>query len=653
VRRLVSLSLAALGLIATPARADTLLGTRTEGISESSHLASIVVYPTHATIDVTRTVHNAGDKSDQAAWLVDLPPGGVATSLRTLGTLRGEAHWWAADLFEAEAAARLYRELTGFGPFAPKDPALLAWRRAGQLSLQVFPVASDQDKVVGYSIVVPAEWRDGLARVTLSPMGIAGAPSKAKIKAGRAGDVVMVNGERVTESDDVPLDAGVTIELRRSAMATVEGLLAVVPADKRALVRFDLDAAPRLSTVPASAFVVIVLDVSRSMKTELPAAVAAARAYLAHMPDARVEIVTFGRRGDRLLGGFASVDTAREALLAAGSRRTNGSHVDAALAEADALLAGTPPGSPRRVIVLTDARLRAKLDEAKVRASLGKSGALVHVGIPHLGSPSLRIGSNAILDDATRATGGLVWNAAASDERPDAGAMASVYEEWARPKRLDDVSVTIDGGADTASLNGSLLEEGQSLHAEWIADKAPRTVVVQGRFWAEPFRRVISPDDAYGRVWSALIFGNWLHSELSPREMMAVARRGGAVSPVTSYLAIEPGVRPSTEGLEGHGRLGGSHRTKAPQVRMGATSVADRFDAVGFLREKLRDGLRTCGGGVGAGTVVHIETTTDEIVDVSVKAQPAELATCLDDVAWGIELPPAFREWRNRFDVDL
>ena len=88
-------------------------------------------------------------------------------------------------------------------------------------------------------------------------------------------------------------------------------------------------------------------------------------------------------------------------------------------------------------------------------------------------------------------------------------------------------------------------------------------------------------------------------------------------------------------------------------VRMGATSVSDRFDAAGFLREKLRDGLRTCGGGVGAGTVVHIETTTDEIVDVSVKAQPPALAVCLDDVAWGIELSPAFRESRNQFDVDL
>jgi hypothetical protein len=435
-------------------------------------------------------------------------------------------------------------------------------------------------------------------------------------------------------------------------MPVVEGAFAVVPAGKRAFVRFELDAAPKLSTVPSGAFVVVVLDVSRSMKSELPAAVAAARAYLAHMPDARVEIVTFGRRGDRLLGGFASVDTAREALLAAGARRTNGSHVDRALAEADELLSNTPTGTPRRVLVLTDRRLRARLDAATVRAAMAKSGALVHVGVPHLSQPRLRATDDSILGDVAHASGGLVWSAGASDESKDAREMAYVYEEWARPKRLDGVTVKIDGGAETVSV-ADRLEEGQALHAEWIAGAAPRTVVVEGRFWAEPFRRVIAADEAYGRLWSALVFGHYLHPELTPKEMMDVARRSGAVSPVTSYLAIEPGVRPSLEGMEGHGRLGGSHRTKPPQVRMGATTVADRFDALGFLREKLRDGLRACGGGLGAGIKVRIETTSDEIVDVTVNAPEATLATCLDDVAWSIELPSSFREWTNRFDVEL
>ena len=39
---------------------------------------------------------------------------------------------------------------------------------------------------------------------------------------------------------------------------------------------------------------------------------------------------------------------------------------------------------------------------------------------------------------------------------------------------------------------------------------------------------------------------------------MILARHGGAVSPVTSYLAIEPGVRPSTEGIEAARRPAGA-----------------------------------------------------------------------------------------------
>ena len=43
---------------------------------------------------------------------------------------------------------------------------------------------------------------------------------------------------------------------------------------------------------------------------------------------------------------------------------------------------------------------------------------------------------------------------------------------------------------------------------------------------------------------------------LSESEMMVLAKHGRAVSPVTSYLAVEPGVRPSTEGIEFHTVLG-------------------------------------------------------------------------------------------------
>ena len=637
-------------LFADVARADTLSSVRSDLVVETAHSVEIVVHRRHLSLEVTRTVHNGGDRADQATFVLDVPEGAVATGLRTLGALRGEPHWWAADLYEAELAARLYRELTGFGGYTPKDPALLSWRAQRTLVLQVFPIAKDDDKTIAYALELPLAWRDGADRRTLDPMGLpGGAAVHAHIRAARADDVVFVDGSKTAPTDDVTLDHAVDIVLQRGAPPPLDASLAIAGAGKRALVHLAIDAAPRLSTAPIGARVVVVLDVSRSMHGRVAPAVAAARAYLEHMPDARVEIVTFARRADRLLGGFSSVATANEALLAAGAIRQNGSNLDLALAEADALLATAPDGAARRMVVLTDRETRSSLDEARVRAALRKSGALVHLAIPDVGEPSLTEATDALTSAVVRATGGVVWHARASNERPFALAMRRTYEEWARPLRLQDVVVHI-GESEHAPV-GATLEEGQSLEATWVADTRPSTVTLEGRFWAEPVRRALVADEAGGRLWSALVFGTGAAGTLEPGEMMELARRGGAVSPVTSYLAVEPGVRPSTEGFVGHGRLGGSHRSRAPQIRMGSASVSDRFDHVSFLREKLLDGLRGCGS--GATVALAIETTHDEIVEVTPTSSRAELAACMEEVAWAIELPAEFRDVHRVFSISL
>ena len=93
------------------------------------------------------------------------------------------------------------------------------------------------------------------------------------------------------------------------------------------------------------------------------------------------------------------------------------------------------------------------------------------------------------------------------------------------------------------------------------------------------------------KLWSALVFGSNVLDELSEPEMMTLAMKGGAVSPVTSYLAIEPGVRPSTEGLDwgtgqgfgsGHGRF---RRIVGDEVtRVFVRSIAKRFCATRLPR---------------------------------------------------------------------
>jgi len=121
-------------------------------------------------------------------------------------------------------------------------------------------------------------------------------------------------------------------------------------------------------------------------------------------------------------------------------------------------------------------------------------------------------------------------------------------------------------------------------------------------------------DDAQLETRSSLplVLFEMERDELSEDEMMTLAMGGGAVSPVTSYLAIEPGVRPSTEGLE-WGRMGGSG-ARAPSIRMGATSVSGRrpmIDKEAHLQDELRRALRSCG--IKAGVSATFESNRAEI----------------------------------------
>ena len=94
-----------------------------------------------------------------------------------------------------------------------------------------------------------------------------------------------------------------------------------------------------------------------------------------------------------------------------------------------------------------------------------------------------------------------------------------------------------------------MLDEGQGIASLQIARDVAPWLEITGELWARPMRVRLAPDAAVSRLWSALVFGSDVMDELSEQEMMVLARHGGAVSPVTSYLAVEPGVRPSTEGI--------------------------------------------------------------------------------------------------------
>jgi hypothetical protein len=283
--------------------------------------------------------------------------------------------------------------------------------------------------------------------------------------------------------------------------------------------------------------VALLIDTSRSMAGEIDAALAAARAYLTQLPSADVEVLTFDRKVSSPFGGPLP---AREALARlSGFQPTlgNGSALDDALARADARLANAPV---RRIVLVTDLRTRSSLTPDRLKPV----SALLHLATVVHGAPELHRDDGSPWADVARKTGGLLWRARCSQSDPAARA---VFEEWVRPKRIEKLAVKGMPADFTAPHE---LVEGAALEHLTVTKAQVAQVAVEGELWSRPVRYLVSPSADEARLWSAMVFGSRLLQSLSDKEQMTLALHGRAVSPVTSYLAIEPGVRPSTDGLE-------------------------------------------------------------------------------------------------------
>ena len=661
------------GVIATPARAaaqDELGGLRGV-LQERQHRIDLTIAPGHATLVVQRTVENLGRRHDQADWQIYLPSTAVATLLRTRGMVDGAPRWFVGDLMEAEAAAAKYRELTGIGGYYPKDPALLSWRSQGHLALQVFPVPPGERKTVSYTLQMPTTYKDGRHELSIPRLGTADAPAEVIVRPFSKQDRLLVNGQ--------PFPAG-------GRMATVgeDAVIALVPAwapslggalgvkkfgDDRALVSYRIDAAPRLGHVPRDAQVVVILDWSRSLDQKLcEDGVGAAAAVLRHFPGASVEVLTVDRRVRRRHGRFVPVERALSDLATLKIERRNGSDLDRALAQADQLLAAAPARHARRVFLFSDLRTREALDVAKLEGAFKRSGALLHVARIEQGRPALTANPEGAWSGVARATGGLLWNALVASGNTEApnGEMTATMEELARPVRFHrfrvlapglqvNTSAGDDNDNNDIKVSSGKLDEGQGIAGLQIARDPPPWLEVVGELWSRQVRVRVSPDPTESRRWSALVFGSEVMNTLSEKEMMVLALHGRAVSPVTSYLAIEPGVRPSTEGIvEMDTALGSMGEGTIALGNLGTFARGGGgFDRLAWLRNALEPARTKCG--YSGGTVsVAVETTLDEIVDVpALTADGRGDRACLMEAVWSLELPASFTDEHDTWSVRL
>jgi hypothetical protein len=647
--------------LATPVRADSLAGTRSDQVHERAHVIELRLEPGHAEMTVRRTIENKGPRNDQAVYALNLPAGGVATGLRTLGVVNGEHQWFSAELMEREEAAKRYRELTGFGMAIPKDPALLYWVGLNRVGLQVFPVAPGGLKTVEYTVKLPTWYEDGRDVVTIpSSLALDDVVPEIVVSSKDPQDRIFtdaISSLRFCSTCDLasvnrPLAQGARLQLwggdihfalEHVNAPRIGGRLAAIPIHQgRALSHFRVELPRRLSQVPRGARVVVLIDASRSMADDVGAEIAATRAYLAHFVDAEVEIVPFDRAPHPKYGAFTPAAAVLGDLKTWQPSTKNGSNLDDALTKADALLRSAPPGAARRVVLFSDLRTRSTLTPALVKGKLAASGALLHVVDIHEGGASLMRDDDGDWASVPRATGGLLWSGAAS--LSDATHSRDVFEELARPKRVDRLRF-VAGGWPADMLEASApasLEEGESWEDTRLSDVGLRSLDVVGEIWSSPVKQSLLPDAAEAKHWAALFFGSPDLFELEDAEMMTLARLGGAVTPVTSYLASEPGVRPSYDGLlEGEGvGLGEGGGGEGYGVGHGRVGTAGGFDAEAWLENALAKEWDRCGGKSQSLTLT-IETTSDEIVDARASASDP-VAKCIVEATWSLDLPKGF-----------
>ncbi|HEY7371360.1 MAG TPA: VWA domain-containing protein [Polyangia bacterium] len=657
------------------ARADEVSGLRSDKVFERRHRAEVTMDRGHATVVIRRTVENLGTRHDQVTFEIEVPESAVAVALRTLGTSDGRPIWFRGDLLEAEEAARRYQELTGIGGYYPKDPALLSWRSQGRLALQVFPVPPRETKTVEYTLELPTQYEHGRDVLRL-PRAVTG---QLIVRSAVSGGQVLIDGVAAPQNrllspaapegswiDDAlpgelyaravvaPADPELVLPSRAPAGAMEGRLAAVRFGTNRVLNHYRFDAPPRLSVVPRGAWIVVVVDGSRSFDPEeRRAGLAALAASLSHHADGRVAVLVFDRKVHRLFPGFRGVASATPDLVGLAFAGRNGSQVDDALSQADAILqAESPSTAHRRILLVSDLRTRMALRPGDLRL---RSGAIVHVGVVGTGQPALAENEDeGAWSAAVERTGGIVWRATATADPAAADEMRRVYEEWARPTRLRQVRIFAPGADDGPLLDPQgELREGEAIDRLAIDRAALRWAKLEGKLWGKRVEHRLSPSADEARLWAALVFGSDLLDKLTEPEMMVLARRGRAVSPVTSYLAIEPGVRPSTEGLE-------ERRARVPDVIAGSANVRGqpeptRLDRQKFLEDELGRAARDCGRERRAATVV-LETTVAEVVDVpaiTVVGADAALSRCLEEAAWGLDLPPEFNQPWARWTVQL
>lgn len=605
------------------------------GVTEVSHVIKVNFLEGSVRLEVTRELRNDTNEVRGFSQQLRLPDGAIATSLR-LG--RG-ATMLPAPLSTEEQVAAQWDLLTSPGDAEPVPVGKLQWAFDGELNLDLFGLPPHETVTVGYDVLVPPRYEAGVL------------------------------------SFDFPLQEDTTLQPRferAEAEATVDGFVvhrqhftqpvadvrwATSQLDTdRTVWRLEVDAAPQLEPAPVNPRVVFVIDASHSEGPEgIAAQLELLPPYLASTPDAQVEVVVTRRFSERLFGRFVPAADVASLLRQNADKLApgNGSNLDDGAALAARALSEV--GGPARIVLFTDEALRGRFSNEVTLAGLQAAPreTVVHVVRrtgDNWGSLKLARDDEASLAPIASASGGIFVRVDGHGSE-DA---AETLRHLVRPIRVDDFKVEAEA---MEPLVDDVLDEGATLRLHGVDARPPEFVTVTGKIWAREFRRVVPVDASLAQRLPGLAVGERdLRSQLTDDEVRSAAFLSQAVSPFTAYLAAPPNAAPSTAGGL---MLGGSYSSSSHcggcsmRSRCGLRGGRVTTDLSGLLRRLLQPGISGCEAKLGevAAARVTVESTADEVVDVTVDGTSPEMASCLTEAAWAVRLTLEFEPYHRNWIV--
>jgi len=653
--------------------ADELKGVHLRAVTEVSHSVSVSLRQRQVVYKVRRSFRNTAKRADELRLELTLPTGGVASALR----VRMAGRWYQGALLGHKKAQSVYDALTSKGPERRRGPALMSWQNAGKLVLNVFPISAGGELTIEYQLRAPACYSDGQFLANYHAVASKGSglvvPS---LRAGRPGAVLNrarllkrlgrtsldnVCGGKLASSGDHYIAFNAP---RRQPLTAKLANYRVGP--KSYIVGYDLDVARVLLPRPKRARVVFVVDASRSVGlANVRSQLSLIRGYISQLKDATFEVVLYRRFADRLFGNFLNASAAVTALQQVADARIkpgNGSNLERGMGLATKLLSGF--SGPQRVIAFTDSRFRRAFWPGQVARATANGKALVHYVDLKLGYGRLRWQRDDRHQLATVAsnTGGIV--ATMSGRTRSLAASGKVMGGLVAPDKVYDFRV-VGLARHTGLSKPQAYGEGRGFRGIYVSKNRVSSLKVFGKVWGRSIALDIKPDRRMSRALPSLVFGTIGYSALSKKQVGAVARVGGVVSPATSLLTRHRRMRSTSyQGYTGGFSRSYSFSSRCGGVRPRLTGFGTRgprrivtkpaYGAI--LRTGLVDRIAGCdllhSKAKNTRLGVTIETTRIEIVDVAVTGGDDKLRRCVREAAWELALDERFQEQHGRYSFN-